>query len=238
MAALDHFWAVVPAGGAGTRLWPVSRSAVPKFLHDLNGDGRSLLQHTVDRLTPLVEDRLLVVTGADHREAVLAELPGVDPEAVVAEPAPRDSMAAIGLAAAMLERADPLAVMGSFAADHVVTDPAAFEEAVALAVAVAREDWLVTLGITPTHAATGFGYIHLGEALPGHPAATTPSRSSRSRRPTSPSSTSTLVPTAGTPACSWPGPGCCLTCWPRVTRTSRSGSARSPPSRSGSTSCG
>ena len=169
MSVLDHFWAVIPAGGAGTRLWPVSRAAAPKFLHDLNGDGRSLLQHTVDRLTPLVEDRLLVVTGVAHREAVLAELPAIDPEAVVAEPSPRDSMAAIGLAAAMLERADPLAVMGSFAADHVVTDPAAFEAAVSRAVAVAQEDWLVTLGITPTYAATGFGYIHLGEPLAGHP---------------------------------------------------------------------
>jgi len=169
MSALDHFWAVIPAGGAGTRLWPVSRAAAPKFLHDLTGDGRSLLQHTVDRLVPLVEDRLLVVTGVAHREAVLAELPAVDPEAVVAEPSPRDSMAAIGLAAAMLERVDPLAVMGSFAADHVVTDPAAFEEAVSRAVEVAQEDWLVTLGITPTYAATGFGYIRLGEPLSGHP---------------------------------------------------------------------
>ena len=168
MPALDHFWAVIPAGGAGTRLWPVSRAGAPKFLHDLTGDGRSLLQHTVDRLTPLVEDRLLVVTGRAHREAVVAQLPEIDPEAVVAEPSPRDSMAAIGLAAAMLERTDPLAVMGSFAADHVVADPAAFEEAVGRAVAVAQGDWLVTLGITPTHAATGFGYIHLGEQVAGH----------------------------------------------------------------------
>ncbi len=169
MPALDHFWAVVPAGGAGTRLWPVSRAAAPKFLHDLSGDGRSLIQQTVDRLRPLAEDRLLVVTGAAHREAVLAQLPGVDPAAVVAEPSPRDSMAAIGLAAAMLERTDPRAVLGSFAADHVVSDPGAFEEAVAKAAAVAREGWLVTLGITPTYAATGFGYIHLGDRLSGHP---------------------------------------------------------------------
>lgn len=169
MSSLEHFWAVVPAGGAGTRLWPLSRAAAPKFLHDLTGDGRSLLRQTVDRLTPLVADRLLVVTGAAHREAVQAALPEVDPEAIVAEPSPRDSMAAIGLAAAMLERVDPLTVIGSFAADHVVTDPVAFEDAVARAVAVAREDWLVTLGITATYPATGFGYIHLGEPLFGHP---------------------------------------------------------------------
>ncbi len=171
MTSLEHFWAVIPAGGAGTRLWPTSRAAAPKFLHDLTGTGRSLLQQTVDRLTPLAQDRLLVVTGAVHRHAVLAELPGVDPDAVVAEPSPRDSMAAIGLAAAMLERTDPDAVMGSFAADHVITDAAAFEQGVARAVAVAREGWLVTLGITPTYAATGFGYVHLGPPLPGHPGA-------------------------------------------------------------------
>ena len=103
---IEGLWAVVPAGGAGTRLWPLSRRR-PEVPARPDRDGRSLLQHTVDRLAPLVEDRLLVVTGADHREAVLAELPGVDPEAVVTEPSPRDSMAAIGLAAAMLERATP-----------------------------------------------------------------------------------------------------------------------------------
>ncbi len=75
-AALDHFWAVIPAGGAGTRLWPLSRRASPKFLHDLTGSGRTLLQGTVDRLGPLVADRVLVVTGAAHRDAVLAQLPG------------------------------------------------------------------------------------------------------------------------------------------------------------------
>ena len=172
--ALQHFWAVVPAGGAGTRLWPLSRSASPKFLLDLTGSGRTLLQATADRLGPLVEDRLVVVTGRDHRDAVLAQLAArphpVGPEQVVAEPSARDSMAAIGLAAALLERRDPDAVMGSFAADHVVRDDEGFREAVARAVTVARDDWLVTIGIEPTHAATGFGYIAAGEALP-HPGA-------------------------------------------------------------------
>jgi len=126
MTSIDNFWAVVPAGGAGTRLWPLSRSSSPKFLRDLTGTGRSLLQGTWDRLEPLVDDRFLVVTGQAHREAVVAQLPQVPAEAVVAEPSARDSMAAIGLAAAMLERRDPEAVMGSFAADHVITDPAVF----------------------------------------------------------------------------------------------------------------
>lgn len=172
MAALEHFWAVVPAGGAGTRLWPLSRAASPKFLQDLTGAGRSLLQQTVDRLTPLTgAERLLVVTGAAHRQAVLAQLPDLADEAVVAEPSARDSMAAIGLAAALLERRDPDAVMGSFAADHLVADRAAFEAAVRTAVGVAADDWLVTIGISADHPATSFGYIRVGEPLEGHPGA-------------------------------------------------------------------
>ena len=165
MAAVHNFWAVIPAGGAGTRLWPLSRSTSPKFLHDLTGAGVSLIQQTVERLAPLVEDRVMVVTGKKHRDAVAEQLPGAG---LVVEPSARDSMAAIGLAAAILERRDPEAVMGSFAADHVITDPLTFREKVATAVEVARAGWLVTLGITPTHAATGFGYIHVGDPLPGH----------------------------------------------------------------------
>jgi len=164
---LAHFWAVIPAGGAGTRLWPLSRSSSPKFLHDLTGSGRSLLQGTVDRLTPFSEDRVVVVTGTGHRDAVLAQL-DLDAGSVLAEPAPRDSMAAIGLAAAVIERQDPDAVMGSFAADQVVTETAAFTAAVETAERVARDGWLVTLGIQPTHASTAFGYIHLGDPLAGH----------------------------------------------------------------------
>ncbi|MFC6345536.1 sugar phosphate nucleotidyltransferase, partial [Nocardioides hankookensis] len=74
MTSIDHFWAVIPAGGAGTRLWPLSRSSAPKFLHDLRGEGRTLLQETLDRLAPLADDRVMVVTGQAHREAVRAQL--------------------------------------------------------------------------------------------------------------------------------------------------------------------
>jgi len=169
MAPLAHFWAVIPAGGAGTRLWPLSRAAEPKFLLDLQGAGRSLLQDTVDRLTPLAEDRVLVVTGAGHADAVRAQLPGLGADAVLAEPSARDSMAAIGLAAALLELRDPEAVLGSFAADHVVTDREVFRGCVRRAEAAARDGWLVTVGIEPTRPATGFGYIRLGPDLEGHP---------------------------------------------------------------------
>ena len=168
MTSIDNFWAVVPAGGAGTRLWPLSRSASPKFLRDLTGTRRSLLQGTWDRLAPLVDDRFLVVTGQAHAEAVAAQLPEVPAHSIVAEPSARDSMAAIGLAAAMLERRDPGAVMGSFAADHVITDPEVFVEAVEVAVGAARDGWLVTIGIRPTFPSSAFGYIHVGDALDGH----------------------------------------------------------------------
>jgi mannose-1-phosphate guanylyltransferase len=168
MPGIEHFWAVVPAGGAGTRLWPLSRAGSPKFLLDLTGGGRSLLQETVHRLGPLVDDRVLVVTGAGHREQVVAQLPNVAPDRVVGEPSPRDSMAAIGLAAALVEREDPDAVIGSFAADHVITRVDAFEQAVSVAVEVARDDWLVTIGIRPTEPATAFGYVREGAALSGH----------------------------------------------------------------------
>lgn len=168
MSTIPGFWAVVPAGGAGTRLWPLSRAAHPKFLLDLTGSGRTLLQATVDRLEPLTGDRVVVVTGAAHADAVRAQLPGLGPDQVLAEPSPRDSMAAIGLAAAVVERADPDAVIGSFAADHVIPDVASFEAVIREAAEVARAGHLVTIGIEPTSPATGFGYIRAGEALPGY----------------------------------------------------------------------
>jgi mannose-1-phosphate guanylyltransferase len=164
-ASNEHFWAVIPAGGAGTRLWPLSRASSPKFLHDLTGAGRSLLQATWDRLTPLTSSRILVVTGRAHQEAVSVQLPDLPAEQLLTEPSPRDSMAAIGWAAAVLEARDPDAVLGSFAADHVIVEEEAFRECVLSAVAAAQDGYLVTIGIEPTHPATGFGYIEMGLAL-------------------------------------------------------------------------
>ncbi|TIC87906.1 mannose-1-phosphate guanylyltransferase [Nocardioides sp. GY 10113] len=168
--SLAGFWAVIPAGGAGTRLWPLSRAASPKFLHDLTGTGRTLLQQTTDRLAPMAGDRVMVVTGRAHRAAVAAQLPGLSPDTILAEPSARDSMAAIGWAAAVLERRGA-EVMGSFAADHVIGGDAAFAAAVETAVGAAREGWLVTLGIEPTGPSSAFGYIRQGEELPGLPGA-------------------------------------------------------------------
>lgn len=165
---IGDFWAIVPAGGAGTRLWPLSRASSPKFLHDLTGSGRSLLQATVDRLEPLCANRIAVVTGQAQAAAVRLQLQDrhqVSADLVLAEPASKDSMPAIGLAAAVLERRDPAMVVGSFAADHVIDDVPAFHAAVRAAVTVARTGRVVTIGIEPTRAATAFGYIELGDRL-------------------------------------------------------------------------
>ncbi|CAO1618907.1 unnamed protein product [Sympodiomycopsis kandeliae] len=159
-------WCVVPAGGAGTRLWPLSRESYPKFLLDLNGSGRTLIQSTWDRLLPLAgPSQLMVVTGAAHVDPVMGQLPDLDESNVFAEPSPKESMAAIGLAAAVLTRRDPEAVLGSFAADHIISGRDAFEAAVTEAVAVAKAGYLVTIGIAPSYPSTGFGYIKLGESL-------------------------------------------------------------------------
>jgi len=168
---VPDFHAVVPAGGAGTRLWPLSRAGHPKFLLDLTGSGRTLLQGTVDRLVPLTGvDRVLVVTGARHAAAVAGQLPevaaGDGPQRVLAEPSPRDSMAAIGLAAAvLLERHGEDVVLGSFAADHVIHGAPEFERAVREGVVAARAGYVVTIGIRATGPSTAFGYVRAGAAL-------------------------------------------------------------------------
>ena len=151
------FIPVIPAGGAGTRLWPLSRRRRPKFLLDPTGAGRSLLQQTLDRLVPLADGPPIVVTGAGHAEEVAEQLGGA--ARVLSESEPRSSMPAIALAAAVVEREDPEAVIGSFPADHLIDDVAAFAASVATARRAAEAGDLVTLGITPTRPATGFGYI-------------------------------------------------------------------------------
>lgn len=165
---------IIPAGGAGTRLWPLSRRSRPKFLLDLTGSGRTLLQATVDRLTPRAAS-ITIVTGAAHRGAVLGQLPefnGHPDRHLVIEPSGRDSMPAIGLATYLVRRrygAD--AVVGSFAADHLITGPDVFLAALDTAVGAAREGYVTTIGITPTEPSTAYGYIHPGADLPGVPGA-------------------------------------------------------------------
>ena len=165
---------MIPAGGVGSRLWPLSRADAPKFLHDLTGSGNTLLRDTWDRLVPLSgADRIMIVTGRAHRAAVEAQLPELADANVVLESEPMDSSAAIGLAAAILKNRDPNVIIGSFAADHVIGKQKKFASAVTEAVAVARAGYIALIGITPTEPATGFGYIHVGEphAIDGAPSA-------------------------------------------------------------------
>src|SRR6476659_6866096 len=127
---LDLFIAVMPACELGTRLWPLSRAAAPKFLHDLTGSGSTLLRATYDRLQPVAGKHVLVVTGAAHKAAVCRQLPEVLDADLVLESEPKDSGAAIGLAAAILHERDPDIIMGSFAADQVISPDELFQDAV------------------------------------------------------------------------------------------------------------
>ncbi|NRG40020.1 NTP transferase domain-containing protein [Rathayibacter sp. VKM Ac-2804] len=165
-APLDRFYSVIPAGGIGSRLWPLSRADAPKFLHDLTGSGQTLLRDTWDRLAPISgADRIMVVTGRAHRAAVERQLESLEDLNVVLESEPRDSSAAIGLAAAILERREPGVIIGSFAADHVISGQHLFHDAVAEAVVAADAGYIATIGITPTEPAVGFGYIRTGAHL-------------------------------------------------------------------------
>lgn len=174
-SSTDRFYSVIPAGGVGSRLWPLSRADAPKFLHDLTGSGQTLLRDTWDRLAPISgEGRIMVVTGRAHRAAVESQLPALVDANVVLESEPRDSTAAIGLAAAILERREPGVIIGSFAADHVIRDKTRFRQAVREAIAAADAGYITTIGIQPTEPAVGFGYIHCAADEPqiaGAPAA-------------------------------------------------------------------
>ncbi|WP_433301119.1 mannose-1-phosphate guanylyltransferase [Actinoplanes sp. CA-030573] len=162
----DSLYGVVLAGGTGTRLWPLSRAGHPKFLHPLTGTDASLLQATVDRLDLLVpSERMLVVTGVAHAAAVSRQLSQVPADNVLVEPSPRDSCAAIALAAAVIARREPEAVMGSFASDHLIADKDQFTEVIRQAMGGARQGLLMTLGITPTRPETGYGYLECGGAI-------------------------------------------------------------------------
>lgn len=162
------FHAVIPAGGSGTRLWPLSRSSHPKFLHDLTGADRSLLQGTVERLAPLADPaHTYVVTGTSHAVRVARQLPSVPDGNLLVEPSPRDSCAAIALAAAVIAERDPDGIMGSFHSDHLIPDAESFVATVRAAAKLAEDGYLMTIGMVPTYPETGFGYLRCGGELNG-----------------------------------------------------------------------
>ncbi len=157
------------AGGAGTRLWPLSRGDTPKQLLKVVR-GKSLLQLAFERLKPLVPvERIFICSAASAREAILEALPELPPDNLLGEPIGRDTANAVGFPAAVLKTRDKDAVMAIVTADHVIEPQAEFEKAMRLAFNVVKSDGkaMVTFGITPTHGHTGLGYIHRGDTLGG-----------------------------------------------------------------------
>jgi len=162
-------YATVMAGGSGTRLWPMSRAGLPKQLIPFVR-GQSLLEIAVDRLAGLVDaERQFICTGEKHRGQIHAGLPNFPDTQILGEPEGRDTLAAVGFPAAVAMRADPDAVMAVFTADHLIEPVEDFQRRVDVGYLVVEQNpnTLVTFGIAPTHAATGFGYVEMGEPIAG-----------------------------------------------------------------------
>ncbi len=159
----SHFYPVILAGGRGTRFWPLSRKRRAKQLLALDGK-HSMIQQTVARLTPLAaRGRFWIITNDDLRPAILRQLPKLSPKQIVAEPAGRNTAPAIGLAAFLLLRHDPDAVLGLFPSDHVIAEPVRYRETLSRGIEIAASgENIVALGIRPTRPETGYGYIEAG----------------------------------------------------------------------------
>jgi mannose-1-phosphate guanylyltransferase len=163
---IDHYYAVIMAGGGGTRLWPLSRQARPKQMLRLNGKD-TLFQMAVNRLDGLFPpDRIYVVTVADQAVQLQEQSPQIPKENYLIEPMPRGTASVVGLAAVALRQRDPEAVMAILTADHFIENEEQFRHLLETAYDVAQHKYLVTIGIQPTFAATGYGYIQRGERLP------------------------------------------------------------------------
>jgi mannose-1-phosphate guanylyltransferase len=162
-------YAMIMAGGSGTRLWPMSRQSMPKQLIPFIG-GCSLLQIALERLEGLVPaPRRLICAGRAHKDAILASLPGFAADRFLAEPVGRDTLNAVGFGAAVLAKRDPDAVVAVFTADHVIEPVDRFQALVesGFDLVESRPGTLVTFGIAPTGPATGYGYLELGGTLSG-----------------------------------------------------------------------
>jgi mannose-1-phosphate guanylyltransferase len=158
------FRPVILAGGSGTRFWPRSRRARAKQVLALDGE-RSMIQQTVERLKPLADfEKTWVITNEYLAQEIADQLPGLPPEQIVQEPVARNTAPACGLAAFLIERDNPSAVLGVFPSDHVIADEPRFLKALqkGIAVAAAGEN-MVVLGIEPSRAETGYGYIETGD---------------------------------------------------------------------------
>ncbi len=164
MANPIDFRPVILAGGSGTRFWPRSRRARAKQVLALDGE-RSMIQQTVERLKPLAaQEKIWVVTNEFLALEIADQLKGVPAEQIIQEPVARNTAPACGLAALLIERQNPDAVLGVFPSDHVIADEPRFLKALqkGIAVAAAGEN-MVVLGIEPTRPETGYGYIETGD---------------------------------------------------------------------------
>lgn len=161
----DHFYAVIMAGGGGTRLWPVSRHDSPKQTLKLFGE-KSLFQLAVDRLESYLPlEQIFVVTSADLVEILRTQVPGIELGNYLIEPQPRGTAAVVALAAATLRKKDPQAVLAVLTADHLIPNQNEFHTCLEAARELAEQGFIITMGIKPTFAATGYGYIESGAAL-------------------------------------------------------------------------
>ncbi len=168
MAKKPNFYPVILAGGRGTRFWPLSRRKRAKQMLPLDGS-KSMIQQTIDRLLPLApSDHFWVITNGELRVGISRQLPRLRSAQIIAEPVGRNTAPAIGLAAFILLRQDPDAVIGMFPSDHVIADKAEFERVLRRAIALAAaDDNMVVMGIPPRRAETGYGYIEAGEKATG-----------------------------------------------------------------------
>jgi len=158
----DNFFAVIMAGGGGTRLWPLSKKSRPKQLLSFDND-RSLFALAVERLNGQFKpENIYVVTIAEQVPALIEKVPFISQEQFIIEPQPKGTASVIGLAAINLIKKDPNAVMAVLTADHIIDNLPLFHSLLASAYPLAEQNHLITLGIKPTYAATGYGYIKAG----------------------------------------------------------------------------
>ncbi len=162
---MDNAYIVIMAGGSGTRFWPLSREAMPKQLLRFDGE-ETLIQQTIARVRPLIpSDHIHIVTNKSQAEQIRYQVPELNKNNFIIEPAAKNTAAAIGLAAVYLNYFNADSVMGILPADHVVKNKEQFLDTMKCAFNVAREGYLVTIGIKPVRPETGYGYIQAGEPL-------------------------------------------------------------------------